>query len=53
MKKSTISFKVVLPLAVGGESDKYPQKFSKLGVEFVNQRSDVRAAISPLLLLPE
>jgi D-3-phosphoglycerate dehydrogenase len=32
MKK--ISFKVVLPLAPAGESAKYPQKFTELGVEF-------------------
>jgi len=37
MKRSTISFKVVLPLEVGGESDKYPQKFSELGAGFVRQ----------------
>lgn len=37
MKRSAISFKVVLPLNVGGESDKYPQKFSGLGAGFVKQ----------------
>lgn len=31
MKRSAISFKVVLPLDVDGESDKYLQKFSELG----------------------
>ena len=37
MSKSAATFKVVLPLDVGGESDKYPQKFSELGAEFVRQ----------------
>jgi len=37
MKKNTTSFKVVLPLALGGESDKYPGKFSQLGATFVNK----------------
>lgn len=37
MKRSAISLKVILPLAVGGESDKYPQKFSELGAGFVGQ----------------
>ena len=32
-----MGFKVVLPLEVGGESDKYPQRFSDLGAEFVRQ----------------
>ena len=38
MKSSAVSFKVVLPLAVGGESEKYPQKFSELGAEFIGQQ---------------
>lgn len=37
MKKGTASFKVVLPLTVIGESEKYPQKFRKLGAEFIGQ----------------
>jgi len=37
MKGSSASFKVVLPLDVGGEADKYPQKFRELGAEFVRQ----------------
>lgn len=37
MKKGTASFKVVLPLTVSGESEKYPQKFHKLGAEFIGQ----------------
>ena len=37
MKSSAVGFKVVLPLAMGGESEKYPQKFRKLGAEFVGQ----------------
>ena len=37
MKSSAVSFKVVLPLAMGGESEKYPRKFRELGVEFVGQ----------------
>ena len=37
MKSSAINFKVVLPLAMGGESEKYPQKFRELGAEFVGQ----------------
>ncbi len=32
-----MGFKVVLPLEIGGESDKYPQRFSDLGAEFVRQ----------------
>lgn len=35
MSKAATSFKVVLPLPVSGESEKYPQKFAKLGAEFV------------------
>jgi D-3-phosphoglycerate dehydrogenase len=35
--KGPSRFKVVLPLAVGGESAKYPQKFRELGAEFVSQ----------------
>ena len=31
------NFKVALPLAPGGESAKYPQKFKELGVEFVSR----------------
>jgi len=37
MKSSAINFKVVLPLAMGGESEKYPRKFRELGAEFVGQ----------------
>lgn len=37
MKGSAGSFKVVLPLGMGGESEKYPQKLSKLGAEFLSQ----------------
>ncbi|MCK4222535.1 MAG: C-terminal binding protein, partial [Dehalococcoidia bacterium] len=32
-----MSFKVLLPLAVGGESDKYPQRFRELGAEFLQR----------------
>lgn len=32
-----MGFKVALPLEIGGESDKYPQRFSDLGAEFVRQ----------------
>ncbi len=37
MKSVTANFKVVLPLALSGESEKYPQKFHELGAEFVGQ----------------
>lgn len=37
MKRGTASFKVVLPLTVGGESEKYPKKFRELGAEFIGQ----------------
>ena len=37
MKSSAINFKVVLPLAMGGESEKYPRKFRELGAEFVGR----------------
>ncbi|MFC1903378.1 C-terminal binding protein [Chloroflexota bacterium] len=37
MNKNAAGFKVVLPLAVSGESEKYPQKFTKLGAEFAGQ----------------
>ncbi len=37
MKSGTVSFKVVLPLGLSGESEKYPRKFSELGVEFIGQ----------------
>ncbi len=40
MKSGTASFKVVLPLALGGESEKYPGKFRELGAEFVSQRCE-------------
>jgi len=33
-------FKVVLPLALSGESEKYPQKFRELGAEFAGQRCE-------------
>jgi len=33
----SVSFKVVLPLDVSGESEKYPQRFSELGAQFVGQ----------------
>lgn len=36
--KSGGNFKVVLPLAMAGESEKYPRKFSELGAEFVAQQ---------------
>jgi D-3-phosphoglycerate dehydrogenase len=32
-----MGFKVVLPLEVGGESEKYPHRFSELGAEFVGR----------------
>jgi len=32
-----VNFKVVLPLALSGESAKYPKKFNELGAEFVSQ----------------
>jgi len=37
MKKNPVSFKVVLPMAVSGESEKYPEQFSELGAEFIGQ----------------
>jgi len=37
MKSSAVGFKVVLPLAMGGESKKYPRKFRELGAKFVGQ----------------
>jgi D-3-phosphoglycerate dehydrogenase len=37
MKSSAVGFKVVLPLAMGGESEKYPRKFRELGAKFVGQ----------------
>jgi len=37
MKSGTANFRVVLPLALGGESEKYPQKFRALGAEFVSR----------------
>lgn len=37
MKSHPPNFKVVLPLALNGESEKYPRKFSELGAEFVSQ----------------
>ena len=37
MKRGTANFKVVLPLALSGESEKYPEKFRELGAEFVGQ----------------
>ncbi|MBA7647089.1 Hydroxypyruvate reductase [subsurface metagenome] len=33
----TTSFKIVLPLALNGEPEKYPRKFHELGAEFVGQ----------------
>jgi D-3-phosphoglycerate dehydrogenase len=33
-------FKVVLPLALGGESARYPDKFEELGAEFVSQHCE-------------
>lgn len=33
-------FKVVLPLALSGESAKYPQKFRELGADFIGQRCE-------------
>jgi D-3-phosphoglycerate dehydrogenase len=38
MNNGAPKMKVILPLVVGGESEKYPQKFSELGVEFTRQR---------------
>jgi len=35
--RHTASFKVVLPFALSGESEKYPQQFRELGAEFVSQ----------------
>ena len=40
MSSSDTRFKVVLPLAPAGESEKYPQKFRELGAEFVGQLCD-------------
>jgi len=46
MRKSTVkketpqgqtAFKVVLPLAIGGESALYPTKFARLGADFVGE----------------
>lgn len=37
VSNNNVSFKVVLPFAVSGESGKYPQKFSELGAKFVAQ----------------
>ncbi len=37
MSDSAAGFKVVLPLTVSGESEKYPQKFSELGAEFIGK----------------
>ena len=34
---SAAGFKVILPLTVSGESEKYPQKFSELGAEFIGK----------------
>jgi D-3-phosphoglycerate dehydrogenase len=38
MKSSAPSFKVIQPLQVSGESRKYPEKFSAMGVEFVGRQ---------------
>ncbi|MEA3254166.1 MAG: NAD(P)-dependent oxidoreductase, partial [Chloroflexota bacterium] len=32
-----MSFKVLLPLKLGGESEKYPQRFAELGADFANK----------------
>lgn len=40
IKPQDTTFKVVLPLPIGGESAKYPEKFSKLGAYFVSQPCD-------------
>ena len=40
MNRSRKRFKVVLPLALAGESEKYPQKFRELDAEFIAQRCD-------------
>ncbi len=40
MKSGDTRFKVVLPLAPAGESEKYSQKFSELGAEFIGQRCE-------------
>ncbi len=34
MSRDVVGFKVVLPLAMGGESKKYPRKFGEMGVAF-------------------
>ena len=40
MSSNDTRFKVVLPLAPAGESEKYPQKFRELGAEFAGQHCD-------------
>ena len=40
MNSINTGFKVVLPLAPAGESEKYPQKFRELGAEFIGQRCE-------------
>lgn len=40
MNRSNTGFKVVLPLAPAGESEKYPQEFRELGAEFIGQRCE-------------
>jgi len=40
LKSGNTRFKVVLPLAPAGESEKYPQKFSELGAKFLGQRCE-------------
>lgn len=37
MKKINTSFMVVMPLGLSGESEKYPQRFRELGIEFTNR----------------
>ena len=40
MNRSNTGFKVVLPLAPAGESEKYPQEFRELGAGFIGQRCE-------------
>ena len=40
MSSSDTRFKVVLPLAPAGESEKYQQKFREMGAEFVGKRCE-------------
>ncbi len=40
MTSSDTRFKVALPLALAGESEKYPQKFKELGAEFIGRKCE-------------